>query len=163
MAQARLFVHKMKFFLKFNLKSGLSCPAQSGRAMGPKVPLVSTVGKRSGRGESHFAHEDPSNTPLTPPPSAKIGLHPRKLMPLSLAEFVERWKASTLTERAAAQSHFIDLCEVLGPAAPRRRRSNRRDASPLRSTSQSSTAARALPMCGSAASSHGSTRASTRT
>ena len=34
-------------------------------------------------------------------------------MPLSLPEFVERWKASTLTERAAAQSHFIDLCEVL--------------------------------------------------
>jgi hypothetical protein len=28
-------------------------------------------------------------------------------MPLSLAEFVERWKAVTLTERAAAQSHFI--------------------------------------------------------
>jgi hypothetical protein len=34
-------------------------------------------------------------------------------MPLSLSEFVTRWKASTLTERAAAQSHFIDLCEVL--------------------------------------------------
>ncbi len=34
-------------------------------------------------------------------------------MPLSLPEFVERWKASTLSERAAAQSHFIDLCEVL--------------------------------------------------
>ena len=34
-------------------------------------------------------------------------------MPLSLPEFVERWKASTLSERAAAQSHFIDLCETL--------------------------------------------------
>jgi type II restriction/modification system DNA methylase subunit YeeA len=37
---------------------------------------------------------------------------------LSLPEFVERWKASTLSERAAAQSHFIDLCEVLGHPHP---------------------------------------------
>jgi len=39
-------------------------------------------------------------------------------MPLSLTEFVQRWKASTLTERAAAQSHFIDLCEVLSQPHP---------------------------------------------
>ncbi len=39
-------------------------------------------------------------------------------MPLSLPEFVERWKASTLSERAAAQSHFIDLCEVLEQPHP---------------------------------------------
>jgi type II restriction/modification system DNA methylase subunit YeeA len=39
-------------------------------------------------------------------------------MPLSLAEFVTRWKASTLTERAASQSHFIDLCEVLHQPHP---------------------------------------------
>lgn len=39
-------------------------------------------------------------------------------MPLSLPEFVDRWKASTLSERAAAQSHFIDLCEVLGHPHP---------------------------------------------
>ena len=39
-------------------------------------------------------------------------------MPLSLAEFVTRWKASTLTERSAAQSHFIDLCEVLHQPHP---------------------------------------------
>ncbi len=39
-------------------------------------------------------------------------------MPLSFAEFVERWKAVTLTERAAAQSHFIDLCEVLEQPHP---------------------------------------------
>lgn len=37
---------------------------------------------------------------------------------LALPEFVERWKASELSERAAAQSHFIDLCEVLGQAHP---------------------------------------------
>src|SRR5271166_3638000 len=34
-------------------------------------------------------------------------------MPLTALEFVTRWKPITLTERAAAQSHFIDLCEVL--------------------------------------------------
>ncbi|MGP8271864.1 MAG: class I SAM-dependent DNA methyltransferase [Terracidiphilus sp.] len=39
-------------------------------------------------------------------------------MPLSLAEFVARWKASTLTERAAAQSHFNDLCDVLHQPHP---------------------------------------------
>ena len=39
-------------------------------------------------------------------------------MPLSLPEFVTRWKASTLTERAAAQSHFIDLCDVLHQPHP---------------------------------------------
>ena len=38
--------------------------------------------------------------------------------PLSLPEFVARWKASTLSERAAAQTHFIDLCEVLGQPHP---------------------------------------------
>jgi type II restriction/modification system DNA methylase subunit YeeA len=39
-------------------------------------------------------------------------------MLLSLPEFVTRWKASTLTERSAAQSHFIDLCGVLGQEHP---------------------------------------------
>jgi len=39
-------------------------------------------------------------------------------MSLSLAEFVTRWKASALTERAAAQSHFIDLCDMLHQPHP---------------------------------------------
>ena len=39
-------------------------------------------------------------------------------MSLSLPEFVTRWKASSLSERSAAQSHFIDLCEVLGHPRP---------------------------------------------
>jgi hypothetical protein len=39
-------------------------------------------------------------------------------MTLSLPEFVDRWKASTLSERSAAQSHFIDLCEVLDHPHP---------------------------------------------
>jgi len=39
-------------------------------------------------------------------------------MSLSLAEFVTRWKASSLSERSGAQSHFNDLCEVLGQSHP---------------------------------------------
>jgi hypothetical protein len=44
-------------------------------------------------------------------------------MPLSLLEFVPRWKDSILKERSAAQSHFaeshfIDLCDVLGDSNP---------------------------------------------
>ncbi|MGB8477668.1 MAG: DNA methyltransferase [Acidobacteriaceae bacterium] len=37
---------------------------------------------------------------------------------LALPEFIERWKASELSERAAAQSHFNDLCDVLGQPHP---------------------------------------------
>lgn len=37
---------------------------------------------------------------------------------LTLPDFVGRWKASSLSERAASQSHFIDLCEVLGHPHP---------------------------------------------
>lgn len=37
---------------------------------------------------------------------------------LALPEFVERWKASELSERSAAQSHFIDLCDLLGQSHP---------------------------------------------
>lgn len=32
--------------------------------------------------------------------------------------FIKKWKASTLTERAASQSHFIDLCALLGEPTP---------------------------------------------
>ena len=37
---------------------------------------------------------------------------------LTLPEFIARWQASTLTERSAAHSHSIDLCEVLGQPRP---------------------------------------------
>jgi hypothetical protein len=39
-------------------------------------------------------------------------------MALSVPDFVARWKASELTERSAAQSHFIDLCDVLEHPRP---------------------------------------------
>ena len=32
--------------------------------------------------------------------------------------FAERWRRSKLTERAAAQSHFVDLCRMLGQPTP---------------------------------------------
>ncbi len=35
------------------------------------------------------------------------------------AQFIARWKGSTLTERAGAQAHFDDLCELLGVDKPR--------------------------------------------
>ncbi|MBL8513594.1 MAG: hypothetical protein JNJ55_06350 [Betaproteobacteria bacterium] len=30
------------------------------------------------------------------------------------AEFIARWKNNTLSERAGAPPHFLDLCELLG-------------------------------------------------
>jgi hypothetical protein len=33
-------------------------------------------------------------------------------------DFIAKWKASTLTERAASQSHFNDLCALVGHPTP---------------------------------------------
>ena len=33
-------------------------------------------------------------------------------------EFIRKWKASSLKERAAAQEHFIDLCRLFGEQTP---------------------------------------------
>ncbi|MFG0293461.1 MAG: hypothetical protein ACF8MJ_09960 [Phycisphaerales bacterium JB050] len=38
--------------------------------------------------------------------------------------FVDRWKGRPLTERAAAQSHFNDLCDLLGVPRPTDQREN---------------------------------------
>ena len=37
---------------------------------------------------------------------------------LTIPEFAARWQGCKLSERAAAQSHFIDLCDVLGQPRP---------------------------------------------
>src|SRR5579864_1751373 len=37
---------------------------------------------------------------------------------MSPEEFIARWRNSPLSERAAAQPHFIDLCAMLGVPAP---------------------------------------------
>ncbi len=39
-------------------------------------------------------------------------------MSLSLAEYVQRWKLNSQSERSGAQSHFIDLCDLLGEDHP---------------------------------------------
>jgi type II restriction/modification system DNA methylase subunit YeeA len=39
-------------------------------------------------------------------------------MPLTVAAFVQRWKINSQSERAGAQSHFIDLCDLLGEKHP---------------------------------------------
>ncbi|MGP8251104.1 MAG: class I SAM-dependent DNA methyltransferase [Terracidiphilus sp.] len=39
-------------------------------------------------------------------------------MPLTVAEFVHRWKLFSQTENAGSQSHFIDLCDMLGEEHP---------------------------------------------
>ncbi|HYP38830.1 MAG TPA: DNA methyltransferase [Chloroflexia bacterium] len=39
-------------------------------------------------------------------------------MPISLPDFIARWQAATLSERSAAQSHFNDLCDLLGQPKP---------------------------------------------
>lgn len=36
----------------------------------------------------------------------------------TVPEFVSKWQKSKLTERSASQSHFIDLCNLLGQDAP---------------------------------------------
>ncbi|HEV2335745.1 MAG TPA: DNA methyltransferase [Stellaceae bacterium] len=40
------------------------------------------------------------------------------LTAMSPEEFITRWRGNELTERAAAQSHFRDLCDLLGVPAP---------------------------------------------
>lgn len=37
---------------------------------------------------------------------------------LNTSEFVHRWRGCTLPERSASQSHFLDLCEMLGEKHP---------------------------------------------
>jgi hypothetical protein len=48
--------------------------------------------------------------------------HDADVMPMQAKDFVRKWgpggSASDLTERAGAQSHFIDLCRVLGVPEP---------------------------------------------
>src|SRR5712691_1488674 len=50
--------------------------------------------------------------------SGKVAVHRGRPTYAERLEFVTRWKASTRTERAAAQEHFIDICRMLGVKAP---------------------------------------------
>ncbi len=35
-------------------------------------------------------------------------------VPVTPETFIDKWRASTLKERSGSQSHFIDLCALLG-------------------------------------------------
>lgn len=37
---------------------------------------------------------------------------------LSPQEFVDKWRKAALTERSAAQQHFLDLCQLVGHEPP---------------------------------------------
>jgi hypothetical protein len=37
---------------------------------------------------------------------------------MNVLEFQQKWRASTLKERSAAQEHFLDLCALLGVPTP---------------------------------------------
>src|SRR5713101_8977106 len=37
---------------------------------------------------------------------------------MTAAEFVRKWSASTLTERAGSQQHFLDLCKLVEHPEP---------------------------------------------
>jgi len=38
--------------------------------------------------------------------------------PLTPAQFIEKWRRAELSERAASQEHFLDLCRLLGQPTP---------------------------------------------
>ncbi len=39
-------------------------------------------------------------------------------MPMTPAAFIAKWKRAELSERAASQEHFLDLCKLLGVKTP---------------------------------------------
>jgi type II restriction/modification system DNA methylase subunit YeeA len=40
------------------------------------------------------------------------------MSPITPQQFVQKWKAADLTERASAQTHFLDICQLLGQPDP---------------------------------------------
>ena len=38
--------------------------------------------------------------------------------PMTVQQFQQMWRHSALTERSAAQQHFLDLCRLLGMPTP---------------------------------------------
>lgn len=59
-----------------------------------------------------------SVSPTCSRPTSRLSMGPTMPPSLPLPEFIRRWQGSALTERSAAQSHFIDLCDVLGQPRP---------------------------------------------
>ena len=82
---------------------------------------------------------------------------------LSPNDFVAKWRGDTLKERSVAQEHFIDLCRLLGHPTPAEATATG-SASPSRRAPSKQQRRRGLGRrLEAAATSPGSTRASTRT
>ncbi len=47
-----------------------------------------------------------------------MDLAPAPTAPFTVQDFVAKWRGVALSERAAAQPHFVDLCRALGVPAP---------------------------------------------
>src|SRR5262245_55253388 len=50
---------------------------------------------------------------MAPPPPPRV-----PCAPMTPQQFIAKWQASKLKEKAACQSHFNDLCRVLGQPGP---------------------------------------------
>ena len=74
------------------------------------------------------------------------------------ADFISTWRSVDLTERAAAQSHFYELCALLGEKTPVEA-DRKGEWYAFEKGATKTTAAKAGPMSGSAAVSAGNTRA----
>jgi hypothetical protein len=57
---------------------------------------------------------DPSFDALRPH-SCTLNLYP---MSLSVAEFANRWKIFSQSENSGSQTHFVDLCDMIGEKHP---------------------------------------------
>ena len=94
--------------------------AASGRD-GPEKRRLVGIGGCTGGGAKGSIHAHGASRLALPNPAAlcENWTSPKRSPCRSrLLNLSTRWKASTLTERAAAQSHFIDLCEVLDQPHP---------------------------------------------
>ena len=47
-----------------------------------------------------------------------MGFDAPHLNPIGFPEFIAKWSKVELTERSAAQAHFLDLCELVGHPKP---------------------------------------------
>ena len=44
--------------------------------------------------------------------------HPKTPPLMTPQDFITKWQRANLSERSAAQQHFLDLCELLGQPKP---------------------------------------------
>ena len=89
--------------------------APKARTCGATVSAITRLMVRLGESRSHLLEE---RLCVTLHGSAWLGYDPPMPQQLTPAQFVAKWKPVELSERAASQSHFNDLCELLGQPNP---------------------------------------------